>query len=68
MIAWLFLGQVLGGHLGAHHEAAAAGLVGLGNAALAVEESAGGEVRPLHVLENFGQAGRWDSSPARWWR
>ncbi len=25
----LFLGQVLGGHAGAHHEAAAAGLVGL---------------------------------------
>ena len=57
MIAWLFLGDVLGGHLGAHHEAAAAGFVGVGDAALAVEESAGGEVGTLNVLENFDQAG-----------
>ena len=57
----LFLGQVFDGHLGAHHEAAAAGVVGLRNAGLAVEEAAGGEVRPLHVLQHFGQAARWDS-------
>ena len=56
-----FLGQIFNGHLGAHQEAAAAGLVGLGDAALAVEESAGGEVGPLHVLEDFDQARPWDS-------
>ena len=43
--------------LGAHHEAAAAGFVGLGDAALAVEKSAGREVGPLHVLEHFEQSG-----------
>ena len=51
-----FLGQVFGGDLGAHHEAAAAGLVGVDDAALAVEESAGGEIGTLHVLENFDEA------------
>ena len=51
----LFLGHVLNRHSGAHHKAAAAGFVGLRNAALAVEKSAGGKVRPLHVLQHFGQ-------------
>ncbi len=61
MIACFFLGQVLRGHLGAHHEAAAAGLVGVDDAALAVEESAGREIRALHVLENFDQGRPWGS-------
>ena len=52
-----FLGDIFSGHLGAHHEAAAAGLVGVDDAALAVEESAGREIGPLHVLEDFDQSG-----------
>ena len=39
-------------HLGAHDEAAAAGLVGLGDVRLAVDEAAGGEVGALDVLEH----------------
>ena len=50
-------GDVLDGALGAHQEAAAAGAIGLGNAAAPVDEAAGREVRPLHVLQHLGQAG-----------
>src|ERR1700744_6532074 len=46
-----FFGEGLGGHLGAHHEAAAAGLVGVDDAALAVDEAAGREVWALRVFE-----------------
>ncbi len=51
------LGHVLSGAFSAHEEAAAAGFVGLGDAAAAVEESTGGEVGAGDVLENFGEAG-----------
>ncbi len=37
---------------GAHQEASAAGAVGVADAALAVDEAAGREVRPLHVLQH----------------
>ena len=56
MIACFSLVRFSSAVLGAHQEAAAAGLVGLRNAGLAIEEAAGGEVRPLHVLEHFGEA------------
>ena len=53
----LVLGDVFGGHLGAHHKASAAGVVGLRDAGAAIEETAGGEIGPLHVLEDFREAG-----------
>ena len=55
----LFLRQAFKGGPGAHQEAAAAGQVGLRNAAFSIEEAAGREVRPLHVLQHFGKAGVW---------
>ena len=51
-----FLGQILSGNSRAHHEAPAAGFVGVGNAGLAVKKSARGEIGPLHVLQHFGEA------------
>ena len=50
-------GEVLDGGLGAHHEAAASGAVGFGDAAAAVDESAGGEVGALHELHDVGERG-----------
>ena len=47
--------EVFDGAFGAHKEAAAAGLVGLLNAALAVNEAASREVRSLHVLQHLGE-------------
>src|ERR1019366_586139 len=52
-----FLGDLLGGHLGAHEEAAATGGVGLGDAGFAEDEAAGGEIRALHVAQDFEEAG-----------
>ena len=49
--------DVLDRSLRAHHEAAAPSLVGVDNAAFAVDESAGGEVRSLHELHHFRQPG-----------
>ena len=45
-------GDVLDGALGAHDEAATAGLVGLGDVVLAEEEASGWEVWPFDVLED----------------
>ena len=45
-------GDGLDGALGAHHEAAAAGAVGLLDVGAAVEVAAGREVRAFHVLED----------------
>src|SRR5208337_2593048 len=47
--------HVLDGSLGAHHEPAASGAVSLGDAATPVDEASGGEVRPLHVLQDVGE-------------
>ena len=44
--------EVLAGHLGAHQEAAATVGVGVLDAAAAMNEAAGGEVRPLHELQH----------------
>ncbi len=52
----LFLGDVFRGHAGTHHEAAPAGLVGVDDAAFAVEKAARGEIGALHVLEHFREA------------
>ena len=51
------LSDVLDGGLGAHHKAASSGAIGLGDAAAAVNESAGGKVRSLHELQHVGQGG-----------
>ena len=51
----LLLGEVLDGNLGAHQESSASGAIGFGNAAAAVNESAGREVRSLHELHDLGQ-------------
>ena len=51
------LGDVLDGGLGAHHEAAAAGAIGLGDAAAPVDEAAGREVGALHELQHVGERG-----------
>ena len=48
-------GDVLDRALGTHQEAAAAGAIGLRNAAATVDEAAGRKVRALHVLQNLGQ-------------
>ncbi len=48
-------GDLLKAAFGAHHEAAAAGVVGLREVAATVEETAGGEVRAFDVLENEGE-------------
>ena len=50
--------------LGAHHEAAAAGAVGLENSGAAVDDAGGGEVGALDELKNFGELRGWDCSPA----
>ncbi len=50
-------GDLLEAALGAHHEAAAAGVVGLGEVAAAVQEAAGGEVRAFDVVEDDGEVG-----------
>ncbi len=42
--------------LSTHHETAAPSLVGVDDAALAVNEAAGGEIRSLHELHHFRQA------------
>jgi hypothetical protein len=52
-----FFVEILNGHLGAHHEAAPAGAIGLGDASLAIDESARGKIGPLNVLEHFFEAG-----------
>ena len=52
MMAWRAAGDLLEAALGAHDEAAAAGLVGLREIAAAVEIAAGGEVGTLDVLED----------------
>ncbi len=52
-----FLGDALQAGLGAHQEAAAAGAIGVDQSFPAVEEAAGGEIRPLDVLQHFHQAG-----------
>jgi hypothetical protein len=50
-------GDVFDAALGAHHEAATAGAVGVGDVGLAEEEAAGGEVGPLDVLEDKVEVG-----------
>src|SRR5581483_12127773 len=50
-------GDLLEAALGAHDEAAAAGLVGLREIAAAVEIAAGGEVGTLDVVENDREIG-----------
>ena len=50
-------GDLLEAALGAHHEAAATGLVGLGDVGAAVDEAAGGEVGTLDVLEGDFEVG-----------
>ena len=57
MMAWRPPADVLDRSLGAHHEAAASGLVGVDDAALAVNEAAGREVGSLHELQQVRQAG-----------
>ena len=54
------LAEVLRSALGAHQEAAAAGLVGLRDAALAVNESAGGEVGALARASELRRGQRAD--------
>ena len=50
--------------LGAHHEAAAAVLVGIDDSAAAVNDAGGGEIGALHEFQNFGELRRRDCSPA----
>ena len=50
-------GDVFDAALGAHHEAAAAGVVGVGDVALAEDEAAGGEVGAFDVLEDEVEVG-----------
>ena len=50
-------GDVFDAALGAHHEAATAGFVGLGDVGLAEEIAAGGEVRAFDVLEDELEVG-----------
>ena len=51
------LGDVLDGGLGAHHEASAAGAIGLGDSGASRDEAAGGEVRALHELQHVFERG-----------
>ena len=52
-----FLGDAFDGDAGAHEEAAAAGAIGLGDAAAAIKNGAGRKVRSMHVLEHLFEAG-----------
>ena len=58
------LGDVLDGGAGAHHEAAAAGLVGVDDSGAAVDDAGGREIGALDELQNLGQRGVRDCSPA----
>src|SRR5207247_1278198 len=44
--------------LGAHHEAATAGFVGIVDASLPMNDAVGGEVGAFHDFQNFRQLGR----------
>ncbi len=57
MMAWRPPVMLFEAALGAHHEAAAAGLVGLGDVGATVDEAAGGEVGALDVLEDDLEVG-----------
>ena len=55
MMAWRSLLKFSMSGLGAHHEAAAAGAVGLEDSGAAVNDSGGREVGALHEFQNFGE-------------
>ena len=51
--------ELLDRRFGAHQEASTARLISLRDSAPPVDEAAGGKIGPLHMLENFGEAGLW---------
>ena len=60
----LVLGDVFDGGPGAHHEAAAAGPVGLEDSGAAVNDAGGREVGALDEFQNFRQLRAAGYSPA----